>query len=204
MKINKLSLISLLGFIISLSLVSCDGGSSSETTADDIGSENDIVLDIPDNLDTVVEDAGGDVDPEISPDLEAQYADEVFASVNQERASRSLPALVRDGTMDSLCAGHNTYLVGNATPNGAIQINHDNAESRINILFSDGYKSFAENVAAHRGVASANVASTFVQNWVASPEHLKNLTGSYTFSGIAVKVDTRDGTVYVTQIFGSK
>ena len=206
MKIKNIKNILLVPFVSSLTavaLVSCDGvGGGGSDSADN--SDNKIIVELPDNPNEATADTGNGADPNTDSTQEEQYADEVFAAINQERADNGLPALVRDSSMGALCADHNNYMINNANPGGALEINHDNAQSRADALFAVGFKSFAENTAAHRGYPSGSVASEFVNGWVNSPGHLKNILGNYTSTGVAVTVDSRDGTVYATQIFGSK
>lgn len=184
--------------LASVALVSCDGGGGSGS------SDNEITIELPDDPNEATDDTGNGADPDTNSTLEEQYADQVFDGINQERADRGLPALIRDSIIDTQCTGHNIYMVENATPGGSLEVNHDNVQSRANVLFAAGFTSFAENTAATRGYPSDVVASEFVQGWIDSPGHLENIAGNYTHTGLAVKVDSRDGTVYATQIFSTK
>ncbi len=205
MKLKNIFIIPFTACLASVSLVSCDGGGRS----DSVDNYKKIIVELPANPNEAINDTGNEVDPDTNSSLEGQYADQIYTQINQERVSRGLSTLSRDtaigdSTIDTQCSDHNIYMRENATPGGILQINQDGVQSRIDNLVAAGYRSFAENSAAHRGVSSGAVASEFVKIWVNSSEHLKIITGNYTHTGVAVTVDSRDGTVYATQIFGLK
>jgi uncharacterized protein YkwD len=47
------------------------------------------------------------------------------------------------------------------------------------------------------------LASHFVEVWVNSPPHLKNIKQAFTLSGVAVSPDAKTNVVYAVQVFGT-
>ncbi len=179
-------------------LTSCDGSSSGG------GSNDSADIELPDNPDDANDEntGTGATNSGANSGLEQSYGVQVFNGINSERTSTGLNALTRDSQMDALAASHNAYLIGQSSGSGGnIQTNHDNAQSRADANTARGFIKFGENTGGIRGYASSVVASTFVDGWVASPGHYTNIIGDYTHTGVAVTVDTRDGTIYSTQIF---
>jgi uncharacterized protein YkwD len=206
MKYRKILLKPVIISFTAATLMSCDGGGGSDSLVPNTSgevTEDKIVINLPDDPNKVTSDGGG-VAPDTNSSQEAGLEDQVFAGINQERLSRGLPTLIRDSTMDSLCLGHNNYMIQVASPGGALLLNHDNAQARADVLFGQGFKSFAENTGAVRGFSTGAVASEFVTGWANSAKHIANIAGNYTHSGIALTVDSRDGAIYATQIFGRK
>ncbi len=196
MKLKNIISMVFIGAFSTSFLVSCDGSS-------DGGSDNKTEIEIPDDTDQVNgENQGSDANNSgANSNLEASYARQIFTGINGERSQRSLSALTRDSQMDSLAAAHNADMISRATPYGDIDTDHNNAQARANALASGGITAYGENTAGIRGYSSAVVSSTFVDGWVNSPGHFKNITGNYKRTGVAVTVDDRDGTIYATQIF---
>ncbi len=177
-------------------LANCDGGSD---TADVLGN----VVTVPSNT-SIVNDVntGSSTDTTgANQSLEQTYSNQIFNGINGQRQSRSLANLTRDTSLDAIAATHNAYLISIASPGGSIVTNHDNVQTRANAVFASGFTAYGENTAGIRGYNSSVVASTFVNGWVNSPGHLANIAGSYTRTGVAVAVDSRDGTIFSTQIF---
>ncbi|MGJ8657511.1 MAG: CAP domain-containing protein [Akkermansiaceae bacterium] len=181
-------------------LTSCDGSSSSSGSGEGL---EGVVIEIPDNPDEVNEEnVGSDADNTGANEaLEASYGAQVYDGINAERTSAGRSVLIRDSQMDALAASHNAFMISVASPGGTIQTGHDNAQSRAEANAARGFRSFGENTAGIRGYSSSVVARTFVDGWVASSGHYVNIIGDYTHTGVAVSVDSRDGTIYATQIF---
>lgn len=204
MKIKNILSVSVLG-AFSLGCVSflssCDGGSGGGVSGTDATEVESI--DLPDNPDQAnLEKTGSDAtNSGANETLEATYGDQVYDGINAERISAGKSILIRDSQMDSLAAAHNAYLIGQANPGGVIDVNHDNAQARANANAARGFTKYGENTGGIRGYATSVVASTFVEGWVNSPGHFQNIIGDFTHTGVAVSVDTRDGTIYSTQIF---
>lgn len=194
---NKYILTLIVGIFSLGFLVNCDGGSDSDTGG------NQIVVTVPSDT-AIVNDVNDDPNTDNSGanvSLEQSYANQIFNGINSRRASSGLPALITDSDLVALAASHNAYLISISTPGGAIVTNHDNVQNRANIAFGKGYKAYGENTAGIRGYSSSSVASTFVNGWINSPGHLSNIDGNFTRTGVAVAVDSRDGTIFSTQIF---
>jgi len=173
-------------------VVSCDsGGSATQSGSISVGG--------PGATNEGSDTSGSGVDV----NLEVSYANDIFTGINSVRVSAGggRVALIRDAALDAIAAGHNATMISAASPFGAIQTGHANVQSRADSVFDAGYNGFAENTGGIRGYASSEVPSEFVDGWVNSAGHYQNIIGDYTHSGIAVTVDTRDGTVYSTQIF---
>ncbi len=179
-------------------LVNCDGGSSGDST-----STGDKVVTVPSNTDIVndVNDDSTSDDSGADDSLTQQYSAQIFNQINSRRLGSNLSALTRDSDLDALAESHNAYLISIANPGGSIVTNHDNVQGRANVAFGKGYVAYGENTAGIRGFASGVVASTFVNGWIASPGHLDNIEGNFTHTGVATSVDSRDGTIFSTQIF---
>ena len=199
----KRILIPSIGCLFSVALISCDGGGSGSPS--DIGETIDkIIVKLPDDPSQAADASGKEDDGSVTANLEEQYASIIFAGINQARAERGLPLLTRDNLVDSLCADHCVYMIGSAVPNGPLNLNHDNAQSRADVMFNVGYKSFGENTGAIRGYRSDQVATEFVNGWINSSKHSAILFGDYTHSGIAIRVNSADNGIFATQIFGKK
>lgn len=202
MKSKTIFLVRFISCLAAVALVSCDGGGGSDSSGND--SIEKITVKLPDDSNQATGDTGDAADPAITSSLEEQFADQVFAGINQERVDRGLPALVRDTVMDAQCTEHNNYMIGGAVPFGPLEINHDNAQSRADDLFALGYTSFGQNTGALRGHPRENIVFGFVSGWINSPKHSAIILFSYTRSGIAITLDSRDGSLFASQIFGNK
>lgn len=178
--------------LVSLGLVSCDGG----------GEENDLIsIALPDDPDGANNLNTGDVTKAPDPALELTYANLILIGINAQRADAGLPELVLNSDMSVLAADHNAYMMSRSQPFSNISVNHDNAQVRADAVVALGFKAYGENTGGVRGYNSGDVAPAFLTGWVRSPGHFANILGDFTHTGIAVTVDTRDNTVYSTQVF---
>lgn len=73
------------------------------------------------------------------------------------------------------------------------------------------HRGFADRVPQHYAIASENIArhsrgiataEFFVEGWLDSPGHRKNIMGPFTHIGIAVVPDTAGRWVYAVTVFG--
>jgi uncharacterized protein YkwD len=137
------------------------------------------------------------------PALEAEYAAQIQSKINNYRAGVGLSHLKRLREFDSLAAQHNQYMAEQAAASGSsnILISHDNSQSRANAVFAQGFTKFGENVAANRGHTADVLTDNFVLRWIKSTGHRENIEGDFTQTGIDVHVDTRNNTIYATQVF---
>jgi len=192
----SLGALSLTSFSI---FTSCDGGSSGGGNTP-MGQVDSITL--PNNPDRASgENLGSSTNEGANQSLEDSYAKEIFDGINAQRVGNGLVPLTRNSLMDSLAAAHNATMINQANPGGVIDVNHDNVQSRANAIVADGFTSYGENTAGIRGYSSSVVPNTFLIGWINSPGHFDNIVGNFTHSGISVTVDSRDGTIYATQIF---
>lgn len=176
-------------------LFSCDSGDDSE--------EELTTITPPTELDDVAGDDGTDTStsPGADQSLISQYQGQIFAQINELRTAEGLSALVLDTNLSVLALVHNDYMATANLGSSEIIISHDNFEDRAETVFSYGYTSVGENVAAERGYSSSEVSNYFVNAWNASEPHQENILGDFTHTGISVYVDTSSEIVYATQIF---
>lgn len=194
-------------------LTSCDGGGGggdgggtasaalSATSAASASADGVITApNVSSSSNTPATDTGADTA------LEASYAAQVHNKINDYRAGLGLSDFERVLELDALAAQHNQYMAEQAAASGSSQIliSHDNSQSRGNAVFAQGYTKYGENVAANRGYASDVVTDNFVLRWVNSDGHRENLERDFTHAGIDVYVDSRDNTIYVTQVYAKK
>lgn len=178
--------------LVSLGFVSCDGG----------GEENDLIrISLPGDPDGANALNTGELTKAPDPELEATYANLILVGINAQRVEAGLPELILNPEMSVLAADHNAYLISRSQPFSIISVNHDNAQSRADAVVALGFKTYGENTGGVRGYNSGDVAPAFLTGWVRSPGHFANIVGDFTHTGIAVTVDTRDNTVYSTQVF---
>ena len=116
----------------------------------------------------------------------------VFQQINQYRASKRLPALTRNSTIDNQAKIHSQNMAS-----GKVAFGHDGFSARVKAT-GIAYSGVAENVAYNRG--SKDPATTAVQGWLKSSGHLANIQGNYNLTGIGVASNSK-GEVYFTQIF---
>jgi uncharacterized protein YkwD len=116
---------------------------------------------------------------------------EVLTAINAYRATKSLPALVKETVIATEARKHSTNMAAGTVPYG-----HDGLSTRLStirqtITLSEG----AENVGA-----GTNNTQLMVNTWIASSAHKANIEYSYTKTGIGI-AKAGDGTYYYTQIF---
>lgn len=198
---NKLSLTRLfLGMNASmlLALTSCDGGS------DENLDENQIATPPANPTNTTASNNNSTTDlSAANVSNELTFSSQIHLGINAVRNSNGgLAPLARNNNLDAIAASHNLSMRDSAPLNAdPIQINHNNFQNRGEQAFALGFTRFGENVAGIRNYPTSQVVSTFVDGWVNSPDHFKNMIGDYTQTGIDVLVDPKDGTIYATQVF---
>lgn len=116
---------------------------------------------------------------------------EVTKLVNNYRTQKDLPKLEVLNLISLEAESHSLYMLDNEV------LSHDNFDLRTqNLIDNIGAKNVAENVAF--GYQSAE---KFLEGWLKSPEHCKNIEARYfTHFGVSAKIN-EDGNYYVTQIF---
>lgn len=190
---------SLLSTSLLFFLSSCDGGSDSSFN----GSGNDVIA-LPNDFENVVDTGSGSLPPTSSREIiAAQVEVEIFDRVNDYRIQNGMQALALDNRLSNLLDTHNINM-GMAGRNGGafFGLSHDGFSSRSQAVFSFGYTSAGENVAALVRVQPSLLAQKFVLNWVNSPQHLQNILSNVSATGVAVYVDPVSGIVYASQMFG--
>lgn len=188
---------------ISLSLIfaitSCDGGS------DDNSQTGNQIATPPENPTNTTASSNNTTTDLSAANVGNQviFANSITTNVNAVRNSNGgLTPLARNNNLDAIAAAHNVSMRDGAPANAdPIQINHDGFESRGEQAFALGFTRFGENVGGLRNFPTSQVVSTFVDGWVNSPGHFKNIIGDYTETGVDVLVDPDDGTIYATQVF---
>jgi uncharacterized protein YkwD len=135
---------------------------------------------------------------------ESELRNELFAEVNNFRASIGRSGLKRHAGLDALAQQHSEYLRshrGTFSLEGK-NISHYGFEGRAAAAKSSmGMESLSENVIAGNQPGGLG-ARQMVAGWKGSPGHLNNMRGTWDFSGIGVAVDS-DGHVFATQIFAT-
>lgn len=185
----------LLGFAVSFSLLSCDDNKEVE--------RNEAVTPPTDLTPVSNANNSNPTNDGANVALQSRYQTEVFNLINAERAKRNLDPLVIDARLTELANQHNESMiqVARAANTTEILISHDNFDNRAQTMFGFNYKNVGENVAGNRGFETDVVTSTFVNGWSNSPGHFRNIIDDYTHTGVGVRVDEQDGTVYATQLF---
>lgn len=192
----------LLSLPLCFGLLSCDGESSDETILP--AQQNNQIIPLPNDFGQV-SDQGTAPAPPLQNDgaLESRVENEIFSQINSFRSSRGLSPLTLDARLSSLEDTHNTNMAAAGRSGASLfGLSHDGFDSRANVAFSLGYGTVGENVAALKGYPAAQLAQTFVQNWIDSPGHLQNIVAAVSGTGVAVYVDPVSGVIYASQIFG--
>jgi uncharacterized protein YkwD len=118
----------------------------------------------------------------------------VFDLVNEHRQKLGLNSLLWNEFISSQARLHSVAM---ATRREAFS--HANFESRArSIAQRIPYRDCAENIGMNLGFHDP--AEKFVQGWVQSPGHRKNLEGNFNLSGIGI-ARSSEGIYYATQIF---
>lgn len=143
-----------------------------------------------------IDDAGletAGLSTDLPPLFYTSVEKEVMDLVNQYRAGKGLPELVKLDPISRQASSHNLHMIKSD------EVCHDEFGSRYAALVNSiGAEAVSENVAYGYRTADA-----VVQAWIASEGHRKNLEGDYTHFGISIKKDSEDK-LYFTQIFVRK
>lgn len=132
-------------------------------------------------------------------------ANEVTNEVNRYRQQIGAKPLPRDRGLDQLAQSHADYLVKNSgtfSLHGKT-VSHYGFEGRSLVARKRlGYDSVSENVASSTG-STRSAAQTFRQLWTNSKGHKRNMSSSWTHTGVGVAT-TPEGLIVAVQLFGSK
>jgi hypothetical protein len=121
----------------------------------------------------------------VSTPATAAPADSLYSLVNQERAAKGLPALVRNASIEAVAVNWANQMAAS----GKMQHN-PNYSSQI----PGGWTAAAENVAQGQPTAAQ-----MNSDWMNSPGHRANILGDFTSIGIAFV--TANGTTWGVQNF---
>jgi len=134
-------------------------------------------------------------------DLEVQ----ALREVNQLRQQHGLPPLQRHQGLDEMAARHAVHVARNierGRTGGGKTTMHDGYRIRSqHAQRSMGVRLHGENVLAGTGLTSENPRN-WINQWLASEAHRKQLLGGGRYSGLAVLRGPR-GELSVVQLFGS-
>ncbi|MFV8376006.1 CAP domain-containing protein [Flavobacterium sp. LB1P62] len=116
---------------------------------------------------------------------------ETLNLINTYRVSIGLNSLGKINYISLKSEEHNNYMIINNV------VDHNDFLARSeNIMNVLGAKSVSENIAYNY-----NSSQSVLNAWLASPEHKKNIEGSFTHFGIAIRVNPSTGKKYYTNIF---
>jgi uncharacterized protein YkwD len=139
-----------------------------------------------------------------------EWADEIFAQVNVERANQGLPALIFDPHLELVAQAHSRDM--------ALQGFHDHNNvygmtpfDRLDAVnrppYSPGENIAGENIAWGFNPPVEDAPTDVMQRWMASPDHQANiLNPNVTHIGIGVYYRTDDPQLfeaYFTQVFAN-
>ena len=122
----------------------------------------------------------------VSTPATAAPADSLYSLVNQERAAKGLPALVRNASIEAVAVNWANQMAAN----GKMQHN-PNYSSQI----PGGWTAAAENVAQGQPTAAQ-----MNSDWMNSPGHRANVLGDYTHVGIGAQREPQSR-LWVTLVF---
>lgn len=136
---------------------------------------------------------------------ESKIASQILVAVNGYRQRSSRDPLQGSRALDQMARNHSEFMRANRGKFGiyGANVSHYGVEQRaLAAREMYGMDQFGENVAAAADHGAAT-ATYLVDLWVKSPPHEHNLRNSWTSSGVGVVIDS-DGTVFATQVFGSR
>lgn len=122
---------------------------------------------------------------------------EIFALVNDERRKKRLGSLAWDDDLAKVARKYSQQMaMGNFF--GHFDKNGDGVEARVDAA-RIGWRKIGENLFLCQGIDDFD--SFAVRGWMKSPSHRENILDSeWTLTGIGI-AESRDGKIYVTQIF---
>jgi uncharacterized protein YkwD len=118
--------------------------------------------------------------------------EEILELVNRHRGENQLQPLEMNEKISKAAQKHSKNMAA-----GKIPLGHSGFDKRMDDVADDlnSAKAFAENVAYGKTTAVG-----FVEMWLESPGHKKNIEGNYNLTGIGI-AKAKNGKLYVTQIF---
>jgi uncharacterized protein YkwD len=114
--------------------------------------------------------------------------------VNEYRASVGKPPFESNEKVAKLARSHSRRMA-----QGKVGFGHDGLQKRAEeIADSIEMAGLAENISKHD--RSSGFVDAALRQWLASPDHKKNIDGDYDLTGVGA-AQAPDGIVYFTQIF---
>ncbi|HEX8545328.1 MAG TPA: CAP domain-containing protein [Cytophagaceae bacterium] len=141
----------------------------------------------------------------------------ILQGINNYRKSLSLPALENDEILGKAATNHVAYLLKEKKlSHTQSKSNYKDPQKRV-FAYGGKHTMIGENVAFTFANVTVNtkkntkirletyeqLAAHFVEVWVESPPHLKNIKQSFELSGVAVSADPKTNVVYAVQVFGT-
>ena len=125
----------------------------------------------------------------------ATVEEAIFHKVNDYRAANGLKPLVALPVIENVAQRYSTQMAEHTMPYGHVGLKQRVAsiQSKLPLRTSAG-----ENV--NWIYNSTDIAESAFQSWILSSEHLANILGDYTYTGIGL-AKSRSNEYYVTQIF---
>lgn len=141
----------------------------------------------------------------------------ILRGINNYRKSLKLSALENDEVLTKAASNHAAYLLKEKKlTHTQSKSNYKDPQKRVS-TYGGKHTMIGENVAFTFANVVVNtkknkkikletyeeLAAHFVDVWVESPPHLKNIKQSFTLSGISVSADPKTNIVYAVQVFGT-
>jgi len=141
----------------------------------------------------------------------------ILQDINDFRKTQGLPPLENDEILTKAANNHAAYLLKEKKlTHTQSKKAYQDPQKRV-YAFGGKHTMIGENVAYTFANVIVNtkkntkikletyeqLAAHFVDVWVNSPPHLKNIKQSFTRSGIAVSTDAKTNIVYAVQVFGT-
>ena len=141
----------------------------------------------------------------------------ILQGINDYRKTLKLSALANDEILSKAAANHAAYLLKEKKLSHTQTKNaYKDPQKRV-VAYGGKHTMIGENVAFTFANVIVNtkknkkikletyeqLAAHFVDVWVESPPHLKNIKQSFTLSGVAVSADPKTNIVYAVQVFGT-
>lgn len=127
----------------------------------------------------------------------------IFRLTNEERAKRGLPPFVQNDSLETTARRHSQAM---ADKNFFSHMDPEKRtpDTRFHEWFPAILGGVGENIAfIQSSISDEDMAAQFVQNWMNSPAHKRNILSPQFFQmGVGAGIRKSDGSVYGTQNFG--
>lgn len=161
------------------------------------------------------QDASSDVD--LKNFNSSLLSELILQEINSARDSLSVNPLSSDELLEKAAQNHAKYLItAQKLTHFQSKEKYKDPKKRVD-AFNGKHQQIAENIAFTNVNSQINspknskaflktygdVAKHFVNQWLNSPPHLKNIKFPFTNTGIAVSIDSKSNIIYAVQVFGS-